>query len=598
MQGHHAGDAALAASESSGAHSASLLLYQQQLLHTSTASLGAHADVAVLLGLGAPDRVSFECGGGVEFVLPQLFGIVESGVFRSGYPTPETFPFLRRLRLRAAVNLLDNLPEAYEDFLRAEGVHYVHSAVKGNKASCDEMDRGRVAAAIAMIMDRRNHPILVHCRSGKHRTGALVGCVRMLQRWSLEEACDEYVYFCKHKQRYVDKQYIERFDPRTLAPLVPPPEHLAPFLGPPTSEGVRACISHRSALDDAIASGALSAADAEDGIPVSAMVNPSYPEEPGVPVHLPSGQRLAAAAVAAPSVAPTPPFESAPAPAPASVEVNNEKAAAALASAGAAALLAPSSVPSLGLSTSALAALSAALEARFSDSALALPELEPGCLRISTTTVSGVGLVSSSHESVRPAEGVGAFDGLLAALWRRQQVGAAAGRYVGGSSLHKESVAGLSIVPRHDGATIFTRPHAECRWRRCRLRSVPLPPPTGTTPGASSTTIGCASCEAKASASSSEPRVRASGCIPERGPKAAECCMGARVPGFCTRGALVRAAELSQPAPLPPAAHSAALASAAASSSSLSSAATVADARAPMPMPASAAPSSSPCPCC
>lgn len=128
------------------------------------------------------------------------------------------------------------------------------------------------------MIDSSNHPVLIHCRSGKHRTGALVGCLRMvrlpgattfcylsnfgyahrcatlgrwanaypveprnstlcelgfclqLQHWDLEAACSEYVDYCQHKQREVDKQYIERFDPRTLADVVPPPEHRPSWL--------------------------------------------------------------------------------------------------------------------------------------------------------------------------------------------------------------------------------------------------------------------------------------------------------------------------------------------------------------------------------
>jgi hypothetical protein len=122
-------------------------------------------------------------------------------------------------------------------------IAYRHLAVKGNKvgcfwqsvfrptvqwpspcdvqAHCEEMDRSKVALALSLLMDVRNHPVLIHCRSGKHRTGALIGCLRMLQNKSMEQACTEYVKYCQHKQREVDKQFIERFDPRGLAPLAP-----------------------------------------------------------------------------------------------------------------------------------------------------------------------------------------------------------------------------------------------------------------------------------------------------------------------------------------------------------------------------------------
>lgn len=128
---------------------------------------------------------------GEPFCLPEQFGVVEDGVYRGAYPLPASFPFLARLGLRTVVNLLDRREDDYAAFLAAAGVRYVPLPVKGNKVHCEEMDRGRAAEALAVLVDTRCHPVLVHCRSGKHRTGALVGCLRMLQGWSVDAACTE-----------------------------------------------------------------------------------------------------------------------------------------------------------------------------------------------------------------------------------------------------------------------------------------------------------------------------------------------------------------------------------------------------------------------
>lgn len=249
-------------------------------------TVGSQPDaLSSVLGANDHNEVVVE---GVRYCMPSLFGVVEDGVYRCGYPTPDTFPFLRQLRLKTVINLLDKLPDEYADFLKEQGTRYVHSAVKGNKAHCEEMDRTKVAKALELIMDRSNHPVLIHCRSGKHRTGALIGCLRMLERWSLEDACDEYVYYCKHKQRYVDKQYIERFDPRTLASYLPPVDRLASFLP-------EDCTTHCSALEDAIIRGEVDPAEAEIGLAVSAITK--GPDEPGVS-YKPFIRAMAAAAQA------------------------------------------------------------------------------------------------------------------------------------------------------------------------------------------------------------------------------------------------------------------------------------------------------------
>lgn len=225
-----------------------------------------------------PAGVELECVllEDVCYWMPPLFGCVESGVFRCGFPSSPCFPFLERLHLKTVINLLDRLPDEYATWLQEQGITYVHCPVKGNKLHCEEMDCARVRVALSLLMDKRRHPLLLHCRSGKHRTGALIGCLRMLQAWDLERACDEYVLFCKHKQRAVDKQYIERFDPRTLpaCPHLPPAKHWAGWV--PQD----AC-ARPSALEAAIQKGLISREQAAAGLRVSAIE--SGPDEPGGP---------------------------------------------------------------------------------------------------------------------------------------------------------------------------------------------------------------------------------------------------------------------------------------------------------------------------
>lgn len=56
--------------------------------------------------------------------------------------------------------------------------------------------------ALAIILDRRNHPILIHCNKGKHRTGCLVACLRKVQGRSLTSILEEYRRFTGKKHRY------------------------------------------------------------------------------------------------------------------------------------------------------------------------------------------------------------------------------------------------------------------------------------------------------------------------------------------------------------------------------------------------------------
>lgn len=74
----------------------------------------------------------------------------------------------------------------------------------------------------ALPADVGNHPVLIHCKRGKHRTGCLVGCLRKLQRWCLTSVFDEYQRFAAAKARISDQRFMELFDASSLKHLPMP----------------------------------------------------------------------------------------------------------------------------------------------------------------------------------------------------------------------------------------------------------------------------------------------------------------------------------------------------------------------------------------
>ncbi|XP_022867581.1 putative tyrosine-protein phosphatase OCA1 [Olea europaea var. sylvestris] len=70
----------------------------------------------------------------------------------------------------------------------------------------------KIREALKVVLDVKNHPLLIHCKRGKHRTGCLVGCLRKLQRWCLTSVFDEYQRFAAAKTRVSDQRFMELFD--------------------------------------------------------------------------------------------------------------------------------------------------------------------------------------------------------------------------------------------------------------------------------------------------------------------------------------------------------------------------------------------------
>ncbi|GMH11013.1 hypothetical protein Nepgr_012854 [Nepenthes gracilis] len=147
------------------------------------------------------------------FIPPLNFSMVDNGVFRSGFPDNANFSFLQSLGLRSIVCLCpEPYPEANMEFLKTNGVKLYQFGIEGYKEPFVNIPQDIIREALKVLLDVRNHPVLIHCKRGKHRTGCLVGCLRKLQKWCLSSIFDEYQRFAAAKARVSDQRFIELFD--------------------------------------------------------------------------------------------------------------------------------------------------------------------------------------------------------------------------------------------------------------------------------------------------------------------------------------------------------------------------------------------------
>ncbi|XP_010539380.1 PREDICTED: probable tyrosine-protein phosphatase At1g05000 [Tarenaya hassleriana] len=155
--------------------------------------------------------------GGELFVPPLNFAMVDNGIFRSGFPEPVNFSFLQSLRLRSIIYLCpESYPEVNNEFAEANGVEVFQFGIERCKEPFVNIPDEVIREALKVLLDTTNHPVLVHCKSGKHRTGCLVGCLRKVQRWCLSSIFDEYQRFAASKARISDQRFMELFDISSL----------------------------------------------------------------------------------------------------------------------------------------------------------------------------------------------------------------------------------------------------------------------------------------------------------------------------------------------------------------------------------------------
>ncbi|KGN66676.1 tyrosine-protein phosphatase DSP3 isoform X2 [Cucumis sativus] len=152
---------------------------------------------------------------------PTNFSMVEDGIFRSGFPQPSNFSFLRSLNLRSIIYLCpEPYPEENLKFLKANNIKLFQFKIEGKKEPFVSIPKDAILEALKVLIDVRNHPILIHCKRGKHRTGSLVGCLRKFQNWCLTSVFEEYQRFAGIKSRATDLQFIETFDAGSLRQCV------------------------------------------------------------------------------------------------------------------------------------------------------------------------------------------------------------------------------------------------------------------------------------------------------------------------------------------------------------------------------------------
>ncbi|OWM72319.1 tyrosine-protein phosphatase DSP3-like [Punica granatum] len=155
-------------------------------------------------------------GDGV-LVPPINFSMVEDGIYRSGFPQPSNFAFLGTLNLRSIIYLCpEPYPEENMKYLQAQNIQLFQFGIEGKTEPSVSIPKDTITEALKVLIDVRNHPVLIHCKRGKHRTGCLVGCFRKLQNWCVSAVIEEYKCFAGVKSRAMDMKFIETFDVASL----------------------------------------------------------------------------------------------------------------------------------------------------------------------------------------------------------------------------------------------------------------------------------------------------------------------------------------------------------------------------------------------
>ncbi|EFX06447.1 tyrosine phosphatase family protein [Grosmannia clavigera kw1407] len=204
----------LSSSKSSSGASYSSSAYSSASSNASEAFLSA-ADS----GLLAEEITSPHQSANIAVGAPLNFGQVVSGLYRSSYPQPENYAYLKSLGLKTIVTLVDkNFTEGYQKFMSANNIQHHVFGMKGTKK--EEIPLSTMEAILRLVLNRQNYPLLIHCNHGKHRTGCVVAVVRKICGWNNERIVHEYRTYAGIKERDCDVKYMRAFELSHIASLV------------------------------------------------------------------------------------------------------------------------------------------------------------------------------------------------------------------------------------------------------------------------------------------------------------------------------------------------------------------------------------------
>jgi tyrosine-protein phosphatase SIW14 len=147
------------------------------------------------------------------YIPPTNYGAVLPGIiYRSSYPEEKNYEFIKDLKIKSILTLVpEPISSEYQTFMDKAGIQHFQVHIKANKGEV-RVESCEMSRALRLILDRTNHPILIHCNKGKHRTGCTVACFRRILGMEFNAIVDEYHTYAGVKARFMDEVFFENFD--------------------------------------------------------------------------------------------------------------------------------------------------------------------------------------------------------------------------------------------------------------------------------------------------------------------------------------------------------------------------------------------------
>ncbi|MFN2499926.1 MAG: dual specificity protein phosphatase family protein [Pyrinomonadaceae bacterium] len=126
--------------------------------------------------------------GKISGIPVKNFGKVNDNYYRGSQPDAESFAQLKRLGIKTVIDLRKDSRAEEPEQVRTLGMQYFNIPMKANRAATP----AQTDYFLKLVNDSANWPVYVHCKGGRHRTGALTAVYRITHDgWTADQAYDE-----------------------------------------------------------------------------------------------------------------------------------------------------------------------------------------------------------------------------------------------------------------------------------------------------------------------------------------------------------------------------------------------------------------------
>ena len=116
------------------------------------------------------------------------FGKVNDNYFRGSQPTHSQMAALKAMGVKTVIDLRRDYVSQERQWANDLKMNYVNIPLKASKAATKE----QTEEFLRLVNDPVNAPVYVHCKGGRHRTGALTAVYRITHDgWTAQQAFDE-----------------------------------------------------------------------------------------------------------------------------------------------------------------------------------------------------------------------------------------------------------------------------------------------------------------------------------------------------------------------------------------------------------------------